>query len=62
VTPTARRPADRSQPSTRNALEAMMDVSVADPAHDEEVFANGLRSYLHSLQHTAGTRRNRAGD
>lgn len=62
LTPTARRAADRSRPSTRSALEAMMDVSVADPAHDEAVFANGLRSYLHSLQHTAGTRRNRAGD
>jgi TetR/AcrR family tetracycline transcriptional repressor len=48
--------------STREALEAMMSLSVIDPVRDDELFASGLRRYLYGLQHSAGTRRARAQD
>jgi AcrR family transcriptional regulator len=40
----------RSRQSTRASFEAVMEISNADPARDEELFADGLRRLVESLR------------
>jgi len=42
--------AGRSSERTRRSIDEVMDVSNADPARDEELFAEGLRRLVASLQ------------
>lgn len=39
--------------ATREALRAMTDISVRDPKHDEELFADGIRRLIMSFRGTA---------
>jgi AcrR family transcriptional regulator len=43
-----------SSQGTRNALDAVMDLSIVDPARDEELFAQGLRRLIASFGTTTG--------
>jgi AcrR family transcriptional regulator len=49
VAGSGRRAAQRSSEETRVSIDEVMDLSVSDPARDEELFADGLRRLVASL-------------